>query len=151
MPCTRLTPKVIDALVEAIETGANYQDAAAAAGIAPDTLNKWRAASKLIFERVQASEEPVALNPKEMRLFNFYKRFTEAEGQGAVNCATVVYNAAMKDPEWALRWLERRRPDEWALRNKQEISGPSGAPIKLVWDDGTDVAAFTSGTAGGVD
>ncbi len=151
MPCTRLTPKVIDALCEAIETGANYQDAAAAAAIAPDTLNKWRAAAKLIFERVQASEEPVALTPKELRLFDFYKRFTEAEGQGAVNCTTVVYNAAMKDPEWALRWLERRRPDEWALRNKQEISGPSGAPIKLVWDDGTDVTPFTSGTAGGLE
>jgi len=121
---------VIDAICDAIEAGANYADAAASAKVAPETLDKWRAAAKQIFERVASSEEPVGLTPKEMRLFGFYKRFLAAEGNGAVNCATVVYNAAMKDPEWALRWLERRRPQDWKMRVGQDVTIQGTAEVQ---------------------
>ena len=52
-----------------------------------------------------------------------------------MNCATVVYNAAMKDPDMALKVLERRRPDDWGYRQKQEITGGAGGPIVIRWPE----------------
>jgi len=132
---TKLTPKVMTDLCDAVETGANYVDVAASAKVSPEALNKWRAEGKEIFECVQAATEPVGLMPREMRLLTFYKRFTAAEGQGATNCATIVYNAAMKDPEWALRWLERRRGEDWGLRIKQEIEHSGEMQIVMGYVD----------------
>jgi len=135
---TKLTPKVVDALCENIEVGAGYADAAHAAGIANSTLSYWRNAGEEINERVQAEgDQGAGLSQDELRLWDFWKRFRAAEAQGAVNCATMVYNAAMKDPDKALQWLERRRPEEWGYRQaiKQELTGVGGGPVVIRWPD----------------
>lgn len=134
---TKLTPKVVDALCEAIEVGANYSDAAANAGICNATLTTWRDIGEAVSARVQASEDSIELTQDERRYLDFWQRFTAAEAQGAVNCATVVYNAAMKDPDKALQWLERRRPEEWGYRQaiKQELTGAAGGPVVIRWPE----------------
>jgi len=134
----KLTPKVVDAICDAIEAGANYADAAAVAGICNATLCSWRDSGQELYERVQASEEPIELTQNEKKLFDFWKRFSAAEAMGAVNAATVVYNAAMKDPNYALQWLSRRRPKDWMPRQSQEVTGKDGGPVartagRCVW------------------
>jgi sulfur relay (sulfurtransferase) DsrC/TusE family protein len=114
---TRLTKKVIDAICDAIECGANYADAACAAGVSSSVVSAWRDEGEKVAELVQAAESQIELTPAQWRVLNFWKRFTEAESQGAINCATVVYNAAMKDPQYALKWLERRRPKDCCRRS----------------------------------
>ncbi len=34
---------------------------------------------------------------------------------------------------------------------RQELAGADGGPVRLVWDDGTDVTPFTSDTTGGLE
>lgn len=127
---SKLTPSVADTICAAIEVGANYEDAARYAGISSSTLSNWRVSGEDIDARVQASEEPLELTPDEARLWDFWKRFKEAEAAGAVNCATIVYNAAMRDPVWAEKWLERRRPEEWRLSQRTELTGKDGGPVE---------------------
>jgi hypothetical protein len=118
---------VVDALCEAIEVGANYGDAAAYAGICSATLSLWRDRGEEIAERIRQSDDPTELTPDDKLYLDFWVRFSEAEAAGAVNCATVIYNSAMKDPVWAEKWLRRRRPAEWGGNN--EIDAASGAAV----------------------
>jgi len=132
---------VVEAICDAIEAGANYADAAAVAGICNATLCSWRDSGQDVYDRAQAAGEPIELTPNEKRLLDFWKRFSTAEATGAVNAATIVYNAAMKDPDYALQWLSRRRPKDWMPRQGQEVTGANGGPIAVqvyIPDNGRD-------------
>ena len=126
---TKLTPSVVDAICDAVEVGVNYADAAAAGGVSSATLSVWRQAGEDVYRRVQDAESAIELTASEKRFLNFWKRFSAAESTGAINAATVVYNAAMKDPDFALKWLERRRSADWALRQRNEVTGADGGPV----------------------
>lgn len=126
----KLTNSVMNKLCEAIEVGANYDDAAAYAGVSAEALDKWRSEGAALLARVDAETNTVALDADELRLWRFYTRFVEAEGMGAVNCAIVLHNASMKDPQWALRWLERRRSKDWKPTQRQELTGAEGGPVQ---------------------
>ena len=145
---TKCTPKVVKTICDAVEVGANYEDAAHAGGIALSTLNLWRSKGEEINERVQEAQGQIDLSDIEKRRWRFWKRFVDAEAQGAINAATVVYNEALRDPEYALKWLERRRPDDWALRNKHEVTGAGGErlEIEIGWGDEANPAGAARGT-----
>jgi hypothetical protein len=111
---------------------ANYADAAAAAGVSSSVVSAWRVEGEAVAKMVQESEGPLELTPAQWRVLNFWKRFTYAESQGAIDCATVVYNAAMKDPQYALHWLTRRRPADWGITQRTELTGANGGPVESV-------------------
>jgi hypothetical protein len=56
----------------------------------------------------------------------------KAEAQAEATYSTIVANAAADPKNWtaAAWWLERRHPQDYAKRDKVEMSGPDGGPIE---------------------
>lgn len=123
----KLTPTVVTKICDAVEAGANYADAAAVAGVSDSALSKWRMRGAELEALLQ--EDAPTLTANDQKILDFYRRLRAAESRGAVNAATVVYNAALTDPEFALKWLERRRPADWSLRQQMDVTS-GGQPLK---------------------
>lgn len=96
---TKLTPARQKAIMRAIEQGATYEHAAAAAGIHYDTLNEWRKANPEFAEALKA-----------------------AEARGVLACLRRIEEAA-KSGQWqAAAWiLERRYPEEYGRRDRVNV------------------------------
>lgn len=97
------TPAVQRAIMTAISNGANYKDAAMAAGISYQTFNEWR------------NDKPA-----------FADALKAAEARGIVRRLARIERAG-KSGAWQadMRFLESRRPDEWVRRERvdQHVSG----------------------------
>lgn len=107
----KYTPERIAIIVQAIELGATYKLAAAAAGISDTTFEDWR------------NNKPA-----------FSASIKEAEGRGAIKRLELIERAANEGSWQAAAWkLERRYPDEYGktVVNNQ-ISGPNGGAIPIV-------------------
>lgn len=119
-------------LCEAIEAGVNYADAAAIAKVSNSTLSNWRNRGAELDALIQESQTPLELSQNDKAIWDFWQRFTAAEAQGAVNMATVVYNEGLRNPDYALKWLERRRSAEWALRQQHDVTTGGQAFTRFV-------------------
>ncbi|MBU0472086.1 MAG: hypothetical protein KKF65_05655 [Nanoarchaeota archaeon] len=97
---------VLQKLEEAFLMGCTDREASLAAGIAPSTLYEYQNKNPEFTERKQA----LKMNPI------FIAR------------RTVVENLD-KDFRFALRYLERKLPEEFGLRNRYEFQGPKEAPV----------------------
>lgn len=107
---TKYRREIVDAIIAAIEAGATYDLAAAAAGISTDTLGRWR------------KEKPL-----------FAELMREAEGKGAVKLLRVIDTAAVDDWRAAAWKLERRYPREYGRTvQEQEHSGDVKIVVEYV-------------------
>jgi transposase-like protein len=105
---TKLTAAVKKRILEATIAGATLADTATYAGISYETLRVWR----------NENEE-------------FAGELGRAEGMAAVgHCLTIKRASDNGDWRAALAWLERRRPNEWSLKQIHEIGGRDGGPIQ---------------------
>ena len=107
---TKCEPATVARIVTALESGMSLRQAAVACGVSRDALNKWR-------KRGEAGEEPYA---------TFVDQTTRARAVAEERMAAVVVAAAQSgDSKTSLNaatwWLERRRPERWARRDKPEV------------------------------
>lgn len=114
---TKLTPDVAQAIVTAIQAG-NYQDTAAAhAGVHPATFYRW-------MERGAADSKAP------------YREFREAveKALAFAEVRDVALIAKAAETYWqAAAWrLERKFPDRWGRKERQEVTGASGGPVQHV-------------------
>jgi hypothetical protein len=76
-----------------------------------------------------------------------------AEAAGLLETVLVqtIVAAARKDPEIALKFLERRHPERWRPKTALEHTGPGGGPVehRIVWDMGPRPIDVTPSTTNG--
>lgn len=112
----RLTPEIKNKLVEIIAAGHTKQTACESIGIAPSTLYSWiargeRRKSKLCIELVE-----------EIR---------KAEAKAKMLFVETIKKATEKNWQAAAWLLERRWPDEFAIRLKQDLQHSGKIVIKV--------------------
>lgn len=112
---TKLTPKLQEQIVSYLRAGAYVETAAAAAGIAKDTLYAW-------LRRGAAGEEPFA---------RFAAAVEEAQAKSELRDLAIIGKAA--ETEWtAAAWrLERKYPDRYGRRARIEHSGHDRVTIAV--------------------
>ena len=115
------------AILEALERGNTLTHAAALAGVSREAVYDW-------LKRGAEAKDPEPA----------YRRF--AEDVARANALVADYAVgkikdAMPD-DWraSMTFLERRFPEEYAKRERHEVSGPKGEPIKveLQWPTGSE-------------
>lgn len=109
-------------IVAAIRGGATMKQACSIAGITRATFNRY---AKL----AEQGEQPWA---------DIWDRFYKAVDEGVMRKLAVIDRAA-EEGNWtaAAWWLERNFPEQYALRNRTELTGKDGEPIKITleWPD----------------
>lgn len=125
------TPTAQERILEALQLGATYKRAAAAAGISYDTLNDWMRDD-----------------------LQFRQQVKEAEGVAAVAALRQIQRAAKSGAWQAAAWiLERRYPQEYG-RTVQEHTGEQKLVVEYVndwrtWDRESDERGSGDGGDGG--
>lgn len=121
---TSCTEDVILAIVRATERGLSLAAAASAAGVARATFTNWR-------RRGAQGEEPYA---------TLVARVTRARATAEERMAAVVEQAAasaddkvsLSAAQW---WLERRRPERWARKDRPQLTVQTENPAALSDDE----------------
>lgn len=113
-----ITPELIEAICAKLRRGHSRRVAARAAGINEDTLAQW-------CHRGREAPEPDA--PTRVLL----EAVLEAEGQGIEVLEQYVLDGAEIDPHMAMRALERRSPEDWARRERVELSNSNDKPMEV--------------------
>jgi hypothetical protein len=96
---TKRTPEREQRLLDAVRAGNTRRASAAYAGVSEDSLERWQ-----------------------QRYAGFADALTRAEAEAEVRNVAIVQQAARDDWRAAAWWLERRRPEEYARRDRLEVS-----------------------------
>ncbi len=111
---TKLNSEVTDRIISAIRAG-NYLDTSAAhAGIHRDTLHAWLRDGA---------------NGKSAELQAFSDAVQKAIGDAEALHVARIADATKTHWQAAAWWLERRYPDRWGQKLRQEITGAEGGPV----------------------
>jgi transposase len=113
------TPAAQEAVVTAVTAGNTRSTAAAYAGVARSTLQRWLARGK---------------KARRGAFRDFWDRLKKAEAEAVIRNVAIVQKAAEKQWQAAAWWLERRRYDDWALRDKGKLAELSETVRKLEVD-----------------
>jgi hypothetical protein len=99
-----------------------YKHAAAKAGISYVLLRRW----------ITRGEE--GQSPEYVKFFNDIKK---AEADSIEDLLSTIYNAGKQGSWQASAWiLERRHSDEFARKEKTELTGKDGGPVQSEVNDG---------------
>ena len=113
---TKLTPELKKQIIDYVRDGVSFHDACMALGIDESTLYKWKQRGKI---------------DKSGRYFEFLKGIKQAEHEAKVWRILTVAKGEKEDPRLALEMLARKYPNEFARKDRHEISGADGKPIKI--------------------
>src|SRR5262245_40878255 len=107
---TKYTPARVKAILTAVELGASYEHAAAAAGVHRDTLTEWR-------KRYPA----------------FSDALTRAGARGVLACFGQLHSAAEQDWRAAAWILEHRFPEQYGRQGRLQVqhSGSVGIGVEV--------------------
>ena len=103
---TKRSPEREQAILNSLRVGNTRRASARAAEVSEDTLANWMKADSVFFGAV-----------------------TKAEADAELRFLGQVAKHAVKSPQAAQWWLERRRPADYRQRTGVEVSGPDGGPI----------------------
>lgn len=112
---SKLTIDVVDRIVAAIKGGNFRYVAAMWAGVSQRTMHEWMAAGKA--------------KPKG-KFGDFRRRVLSAEKEAEITAVNHIRRAAATDPRHAEWWLERKFPQRWGRRERHELTGKGGGPIR---------------------
>jgi hypothetical protein len=114
----KLTPEVIEKIVEAIELGATFEHAANYAGVSYSTFARWRQWGE---EAIERRKNPnIKKGTKEWNweqpFIEFWEAIKGAEGQGVITNLKNITSAG-KESWQASAWiLDRRYPKDYGRR-----------------------------------
>jgi len=114
---TKLTPKIREALCDAIRMVGHVEVAADYAGIGKTTFYEW------MKKGAEEKAEPA--------FREFREAVEQARARAQVRNSTLIQNAAIRDWKAAAWWLRNAFPETWTGTDKVEVSGPKGGPIEL--------------------
>lgn len=126
---TVLTPEVADTILTLVRAGNYLEVAAAAAGVARDSLFEWLKRGARERRSVQAGkrEKP---RKSEQPFVDFSDSLQKARGTSEAADLEVIRRAAVKNWQAAAWRLERKHPQRWGRRERHEITGKDGGPVK---------------------
>lgn len=113
---TKCTPENIEKLVRIVAGGAHREPAAAFIGVDRATLFRW-------LKKGAEGLEPYV---------SFRNAMAAAESQAELTMTKVLVESGKKDPQWALKFLERRFAERWAQRNGDVPPLEPEAPVQVV-------------------
>ena len=117
---TKLTPQVQAIIIETLQGGGYASTASQRAGIDEATLYRW-------LER----GEKQAQGP--FREFRDAVKKAEADIETKATALVLKVAFDADNPNWvaAMTFLERRYPQHWGRRDRHELVGDGGGPVKL--------------------
>lgn len=126
---TVLTPEVTDTILTLVRAGNYLEVAAAAAGVSRDSLFEWlkrgarerRSVTDGKRQKPRKSEQPFV---------DFSDALQKARGTSEAADLEVIRRAAVKNWQAAAWRLERKHPQRWGRRERHEITGKDGGPVK---------------------
>lgn len=128
----KLDEKMKDEICKHIAVGCPFKVAANLAGIGTSTFFLWKATAINIINELKDKKQTIENASKEDIVYlEFLDAIKKAEAE-AIRRNVVIINAAAND-HWqaAAWWLERRIPNEFARKERLEITGEDGAPIQI--------------------
>lgn len=126
---TKMTPKVVDTIVTAIERQAAPETAAAMADVSPRTLRRWLADGR---EWLEAHDDDEIPTPEAVFVIRVEKAIEHAK-QSLIDGMVEA-----KDARINLEILQRRHPREWGKRERIDI----GQPEDQMWELATKDLSF---------
>ena len=118
---TKLTPELEKKVCDAIRDGNYFSTSCRSAGIAPETGLDWMHRGE--------SEQP--RRAKKAIYVEFALAVRVAEAECEVRMVEKWRTAMPGDWRAIQMFLERRFPEQWGRREKQEISGEKGGPVVI--------------------
>jgi hypothetical protein len=113
---SKFTPDVCNRILTAIRNGNTYEASAQYGGISYSLLREWIVQG----EQDQAGE-----------FLEFVEALKKAEAEAEVESVALIRRSAQEGQWQAAAWfLERRKPSEWGRKDRHEIGGINGEPIK---------------------
>lgn len=131
-----LTDTKIKKFCEAREIGASMNLASMYAGVPISTMSLWLQVGREEMERLQQDDAAVPDPDKTMHL-KLARQADEADVNAAISWLDVIDKAARMSPDWALRMLRFRFPDDYREPQRIEHTGADGGviEIELSWED----------------
>jgi transposase len=112
---SKLTPEIQEKLLSVIKLGAYRTVACDFAGITPETLRNW----------IRRGETD-GVGP----YYEFTSALKQAEASACLKALGTIRTAMEQSWQAAAWFLERKRPKEWAKRERHELTGKDGGPIR---------------------
>lgn len=112
---TKLTPDIQEKILTVIKLGAYRAAACDFAGITAETLRNW----------IRRGENE-GVGP----YWEFAAAIKQAEASACLKALGTIRNAMEQEWQAAAWFLERKRPKEWAKRERHELTGKDGGPIR---------------------
>ena len=128
---TKLNPRVKDRIVAALEAGNFTTVAVEYAGIGRATFYRWM---------IRGREEQQGI------YYDFYKAVRRAIAIAEVRAVTIVRQHMTKSWKACMIWLERRFPQRWAARRRQDLElNPRKMLAELMGISELEVLDFADG------
>jgi hypothetical protein len=116
-------------MVQSLENGVPVEMAVRIAGISVGTHYGWLKRGEQSFDALDAGAKRLA--KADRACLDYLKAVRRAEADAVQRNAMLIQVAAREHWQAAAWYLERRYPDTWGRRDRQEISGPGGAPLQV--------------------
>lgn len=113
---TKLTKDVEEMIVSAIRVGNYAVVAAQAAGVTESTFYRW-------LDRGEKQQRG--------KYCEFRESIKRAEAEAQVYAVAIVRRQMPESWQAAMTYLERKFPQMWGRRDRHEVSGTQGGPIKI--------------------
>ncbi len=129
-----LTPDLQEKIVELIRLGNYAEDAAGASGISRSTFFAWMVRGKTEQERLRAyPNSPV--RPDEAIYLEFMNAVEKARDEATARNVAIIQREASKGTwQAAAWWLERTRQHTFGRKERVEMTGENGAPLRIQVD-----------------
>lgn len=115
---SKMTDEIRAAILTSLEAGAPMWMAAEAAGVSANTVNEWVRRGTGEDDRTPSS-----------RYVSFAQEVAKMQAAAGLKAVAVVRGAMDKSWQAAAWFLERRFPDEFALKTRTELTGKNGQPL----------------------
>lgn len=126
---SKLTPKVREHLVKAIEAGNYVETAVRACGIGTSTYYRW----------METGEADVA-HGKATIYRDLWEAVKKAEAEAETKALKQIRSAASESWQAAAWYLERKFPARWGRKERVEHTGKDGEAISVSHDFDREVA-----------
>ena len=119
-------PDLVETVVNFIKAGNYLNTACEAAGISHQTYYNWKA----------RAEEGLASGRTD-KYVEFFERIKKAEKEAEAFLVANIKNAAVKKNVWqaAAFLLERKYPERWGRKDRQEVTGNIGIDLTGLSDE----------------
>lgn len=111
---TKLDEVAAEKIIQAVRAGAYRKVAAQWAGISQSTFRAWMTAGR---------DKPTSPHG------TFRRKVIEAETAAEITVGTVAYQAAARDPDYALAYMRVRWRKRWDPAQKVELTGKGGKDL----------------------